>query len=238
MSTIRGLLFDKDGTLLDFNATWLPFAREQALKAAGGSEAMASALLVMSGFDPQHGTFLPGSVMAAGSGRQVTQTFYPHLSGRQLDILVAKLDRDAAAHLKSCAVMIAGASAALRTLHAAGYALGIATNDSEDGAHQSLDVMEVDDLFAKVIGYDSVANPKPAPDMLHAFAEATGLEPHEIAVIGDNSHDLEMARAASAGLAVGVLSGNGTREALEPLADVILASVADLPAHLRDAAEG
>ncbi|MCC0028939.1 MAG: HAD family hydrolase [Brucellaceae bacterium] len=232
MSDIRGLLFDKDGTLLDFNATWLPFARAQALKAAGGNEALASALLVMTGYDPRRGTFLPGSVMAAGSGRQVTQTLYPHLSGRELDIIVARLDRDAAAHLKSYAVMIGGASATLRTLHAAGYALGIATNDSEHGAHQSLEVMGVGDLFAGVLGYDSVANPKPAPDMLHAFAEATGLEPHEIAVIGDNSHDLDMARAGEAGLAIGVLSGNGTREALEPLADVILASVADLPAHL------
>lgn len=235
MSAIRGLLFDKDGTLLDFNATWLPFARQQALKAAGGNEAMATALLVMTGFDPNRGIFMPGSVMAAGSGRQVTQTLYPHLSGNQLAPIVARLDRDAAAHLKSYAVMIAGASAALRTLHAAGYALGIATNDSEYGAHQSIEVMDVGGLFAKVLGYDSVANPKPAPDMLHAFAEATGFEPHEIAVIGDNSHDLDMARAGGAGLAIGVLSGNGTREALEPLADVILPSVADLPAHLRDA---
>ena len=59
-----------------------------------------------------------------------------------------------------------------------------------------------------------------------------GIDLGEIAVIGDNSHDLEMARSGGAGLAIGVLSGNGTREALEPLADVILASVADLPSHL------
>ena len=65
-----------------------------------------------------------------------------------------------------------------------------------------------------------------------AKAAVEGTEVAEIAVIGDNSHDLEMARSGGAGLAIGVLSGNGTREALEPLADVILASVADLPSHL------
>ena len=53
-------------------------------------------------------------------------------------------------------------------------------------------------------------------------------------MVGDNRHDLEMARAGGAGLAVGVLSGTGTRESLMPLADVILNSIADLPAYLTD----
>jgi phosphoglycolate phosphatase len=51
-------------------------------------------------------------------------------------------------------------------------------------------------------------------------------------VIGDNPHDLEMARSAGAGVAIGVLSGTGTPEALAPLADHVLDSVCDLPAWL------
>ena len=51
-------------------------------------------------------------------------------------------------------------------------------------------------------------------------------------MVGDNRHDLEMARAGGAGLAVGVLSGTGTRETLAPMADVILDSIADLPGYL------
>ncbi|TIP98879.1 MAG: HAD family hydrolase, partial [Mesorhizobium sp.] len=44
--------------------------------------------------------------------------------------------------------------------------------------------------------------------------------------------DLEMARAGGCGLAIGVLSGTGTRESLSQIADVILDSVADLPDFL------
>ena len=51
-------------------------------------------------------------------------------------------------------------------------------------------------------------------------------------MVGDNRHDLEMARAGGAGLAVGVLSGTGTRETLSPMADVILDSIVDLPGYL------
>jgi phosphoglycolate phosphatase len=48
-------------------------------------------------------------------------------------------------------------------------------------------------------------------------------------VIGDNPHDLEMARSARAGAAIGVLSGNSGMDDLAPLADVVLDSVCDLP---------
>jgi phosphoglycolate phosphatase len=51
-------------------------------------------------------------------------------------------------------------------------------------------------------------------------------------MVGDNRHDMEMARAAGAGMAIGVLSGNGTRDTLSPLADVLIESVADLPGLL------
>ena len=51
-------------------------------------------------------------------------------------------------------------------------------------------------------------------------------------MVGDNRPDLELARAGGCGLAVGVLSGTGTRESLAGIADAILDSVADLPGFL------
>jgi phosphoglycolate phosphatase len=53
-----------------------------------------------------------------------------------------------------------------------------------------------------------------------------------VAVVGDSLHDLHMARAAGAGLAVGVLTGPATRTDLEDHADVVMGSIAELPAWL------
>jgi len=52
-----------------------------------------------------------------------------------------------------------------------------------------------------------------------------------VAVVGDAVHDLAMGRAAGVGLTVGVLSGTSRREDLVGLADIIVASIADLPAR-------
>ena len=92
-------------------------------------------------------------------------------------------------------------------------------------------LLGVAQMFDAAYGYDAVANPKPAPDAIHAFSDLTGLKPSEIAMVGDNRHDLEMAKAGGA-LAIAVLSGTGTRESLTPMADVVLDSIADLPAFL------
>ena len=51
-------------------------------------------------------------------------------------------------------------------------------------------------------------------------------------MVGDSYHDLEMARAAGAGLAVGVLTGPAERGELETQADVVIADVRGLPSIL------
>jgi phosphoglycolate phosphatase len=63
--------------------------------------------------------------------------------------------------------------------------------------------------------------------MLLAFAREGGLDPAEVAVVGDSLHD--MAMAGPAGLRVGVLTGPATAADLEGAADVVLDSIAALP---------
>ena len=106
-------------------------------------------------------------------------------------------------------------------------ALGIATSDAEASARRTLRALGIADRFPFVAGYDSGHGPKPGPGMVLAFARAVGIRPERVAVVGDNTHDMEMARAAGA-RAVAVLSGTGARHDLAPLADAVIASVSDL----------
>lgn len=229
-TSIRGLLFDKDGTLIDFNRTWFEVTMDLARTAAGGDEASARTLLDRGGYDWTRQSFRSGSVVAAGTVEDIVDLWHPAIAVAERLRLIAAYD----SHARSGAarsVAIDGLHATLDALAAASFVLGIATNDSEAGARETADALGITQSFAAIIGYDSVARPKPYPDQIYLFAETTGLAPSEIAMIGDNPHDLEMARAAGAGLAIGVLSGNSTRSELAHLSDVILDSVADLPAY-------
>jgi phosphoglycolate phosphatase len=230
--TIKGILFDKDGTLVDFEKTWSAIADRMALQAAGANRDRADQLLVKAGFDFDRGCFRADSVFAAGTNADVVALWHPDLAGEERQARLDAFNRITAIEGAAFAVPLPGALEALAVLHGAGLRLGVATNDSTSGAEQTLLALGVAQLFAATYGYDAVANPKPAPDALRAFADFTGLKPSQIAMVGDNRHDLEMAKAGGAGLAIGVLSGTGTRESLSPLADVILGSIAELPGLL------
>lgn len=232
MASIRGILFDKDGTLIDFDATWATVARSMAMEAAGGDVARADYLLDLSGLDLAAGKFRADSIFAAGTNAEVVALWHPDTTQDELPGLVAHYDAITAREGAVSAVALPGIPAALSSLHATGYRLGLATNDSTAGAERTLAALGVSNLFDVAYGYDSVERPKPAPDIVHAFAARAELALADIAFVGDNRHDLEAGRAAHAGLVVGVLSGTGTQETLAPLADVILDSVADLPAYL------
>jgi phosphoglycolate phosphatase len=229
---IKGILFDKDGTLVDFNATWLSIADFMAMDAAEGDRWKADRLLSAAGFDFVNKRFKPDSIFASGTNMDVVELWFPRLSDEDQMLAVARFNEITSVQGSSMAVALPGIVGALTALHKRAYRLGVATNDSTAGAEKTLVTLGVAQLFDAAYGYDAVANPKPAPDTILAFCDLTGLRPAEIAMVGDNRHDLEMARAGGCGLAVGVLSGTGTRESLSAIADVVLDSVADLPDFL------
>lgn len=232
LGQIKGILFDKDGTLVDFNATWFGVADFMALDAAEGDRWKADRLLAVAGFDFATKRFKPDSIFASGTNLDVVELWFPRLSSEDQLNAVARFNEITTVQGAARAVLLPGVAEALAALHRSAYRLGVATNDSTSGCERTLAALAIAQLFDAAYGYDGVASPKPAPDTILAFSDLTGLRPSEIAMVGDNRHDLEMARAGACGLAIGVLSGTGTRESLAPIADVVLDSVAELPGFL------
>src|SRR5690606_31184593 len=73
--------------------------------------------------------------------------------------------------------------------------------------------------------------PKPDPWMLRDICEELGLEPNELLMVGDTTHDLGMARAAGTD-AIGVSYGAHPREQLERESAL---AIADSVLELREA---
>ena len=150
-------------------------------------------------------------MFAAGTNADIVALWYPDVAGRARRPRSIVFDTFTAEQGAAQSVALPGSKEAIASLHASGFRLGLATNDSTGGAEKTLLALGIAQMFDAAYGYDAVANPKPAPDSIYAFSDLTGLKPSEIAMVGDNRHDLEMARAGGA-LAIGVLSGTGTRE--------------------------
>jgi phosphoglycolate phosphatase len=230
---IRAILLDKDGTILDYARTWLPINREVALFAAGGDSRLAAELLALGGHDPRTDIVAPGSPLAAGSIADIAHAFAPRLGARVPANFEREIDRIFREGGTRNAVLIDGALEAIEKLIAAGFRLGIATNDSIGGLEASLSRhRRVLDHCEFLAGCDSGFGAKPAPGMLTAFAEHIGCPPRAIAVVGDAVHDLEMGSRGGAGLKVAVLSGTSPHDVLAPYADLVLPSIRELPAAL------
>jgi phosphoglycolate phosphatase len=226
---IGAILFDKDGTLLDFEASWGAVYRALAHELAEGDETRATAMLVAGGLDLATGRIRPGAPLAAGNTIDIARLWYPALGDKAFRAMVARIDAIFHENGIRASVPVPGMAETLAALAGRGLVLGVATSDGTAAAKAALAALGVGPLLPHVYGYDSVPEPKPAPDMVWAFCKAAGVTADAVAVVGDNVHDLEMARRAGAGLAVGVLSGTGGEADLRPLADVILPDIRALP---------
>lgn len=236
--SIRGILFDKDGTLIDFPATWEPVLRALASEFARNDPARAEELLAIAGYDPVLKAFTPGSIWAAGHALDLARAWLPDAGVEKQDELALWINGYCATVAPDTAAPLTDLQALFATLSAQGLLLGVATNDGTRSAEATMERLGLMPHLTLVMGYDSVPDPKPGPGMVRKFCEVTGLLPYEVAVVGDNVHDVEMARAAGAGLAIGVLTGNARREHLETRVDHLIESVDGLPALLADLNRG
>ncbi|HSV68767.1 MAG TPA: HAD-IA family hydrolase [Methylibium sp.] len=101
----------------------------------------------------------------------------------------------------------------LQALKARGHALGIATGKSRSGLDEALQSVELHGLFDATRTADETAS-KPHPRMLHELMDELGVAPQRTLMIGDTTHDLQL--AANAGTAsVAVSFGAHEREAFD-----------------------
>lgn len=228
---LEALLFDKDGTLVDFDRTWGPAAGAVMHALAGGDEARVRALHDVSEYLPAEQRFRPSSPLVAGSSAHYGPAWAQVLGVSATPAFLARIDALFAQEGLRFLTAIGQPAASLGALAAGGLSLAMVTNDAERNARQQLQALGLSELISHVFGYDSGFGAKPEPEMVLACARRAGHAPERVAVVGDTRHDLEAARGAGARFIL-VRSGPAPVTHLAPLADLVVDSVDDLPALL------
>jgi phosphoglycolate phosphatase len=228
---IRAILFDKDGTLVDFDRTWGPAVQAVLRHLAGGDADLYRTLSAESGLvDGSH--FRPDSPLI-DEPTSVFAARWATLLGRSADpAFFGEIDRLLCEATTAHLAVIDDPKAVMSELAGRGYRLGLITNDAEATARAHVRKLGLDYLLAFVAGYDSGFGVKPAPGSVLAFATAVGVPTPEIVMVGDTALDIATARKARA-RAVGVLTGPSSSASLQlAKPDAVIASIAQLSVWL------
>ena len=127
--------------------------------------------------------------------------------------------------------LFAGVMPLLDALRDRGHLLTVATGKSRRGLNEALHTAQLRGMFDGSRTADETAG-KPHPLMLHELMAEFDVAPERVLMIGDTTHDLQMAQAAGCA-SVGVGYGAHTTDEFARYAPLFVAdSVADLHAWL------
>lgn len=229
MQRVDAIIFDKDGTLFDFQRTWGEWAADLLMDLGRGDPVLTDRLGAAVGFDTRSRRFEPGSPVIAGTPEEVVDLLLPVLGADvSRSALVARMNESASAAPLQPVTRL---GETLAELSGRRLALGVVTNDAEAPARIHLARSGILEFFRFVAGYDSGFGAKPDAGPLLAFCDAVSVPPTATIMVGDSAHDLLAGRAAGM-RSIGVLTGLASREALTPLAHAVVSDIGALPAWL------
>jgi len=226
------IVFDKDGTLIEFHRMWGGWVDELARRLeAGTGRPLRDGLYELLGVDQGSGLVLAHGLMAATPMRRIREVVEGYVADTGAGAGAAREVVERAWHAPdpvALAQPVTDLRALLGRVRARVPTFAVATSDDRDPTERTLAALGIADQFAALSCADDGRPAKPAPDpVLHLCAEL-GVAPHQTAVVGDAPADLRMARAAGVRRAIAVLTGVGDRSILEPLADAVLGSIEEL----------
>jgi phosphoglycolate phosphatase len=236
----RLVIFDKDGTLIDFTATWVPLIRKRVsflLKVLGREDDGLGAFLLKSwGIDPISGRVDPrGPCPVSPRADEIVigtmalyQKGYPWDEAKEW-VAQAFDEADADSDWREKVVPIKGIQPLLSRLREDGFRTALATSDERKDTEAILSHLGMDDLFDIVLCAGEVSPPKPHPETILTICRRLSVHPNEAVMVGDSVIDMVMGKRAGVALSVGILEGGVTpREELEKVADLVVQSIRDI----------
>ncbi len=174
MKAIHNLVFDLDGTLID-SSEGVVDAVNYSLRMMDCPEQRPERIKRYIGF--------PLSQM------------YPDFTDAPVDQLYHHFQKRASDTVVSSTVPLDGVAEALKTLHAQGFHMAIASTKIRKHVEGIVAKLGWSHYFEALVGGDDVAEVKPAPDAFRVALERLAAASDQTLVVGDTINDIQAARA-------------------------------------------
>lgn len=236
---VKGILLDKDGTIIDFFAIWPDIARQMVPRLIRQNELQDSSgkierdIFSYIGFS--NGKVDPKKGFAYKSYGDIAQDIVRALekNGINLDLYSVYMQivtifntilENENPEYKTFTDM----EKLLSGLKREGYYLGIATSDMEKPTMECLEKLNILEYFDYIGCDNGKRKHKPDGQMMEEFCEICGIKPQEVVMVGDTYNDMLFAKNNGA-IPLAVLSGVSKKEDFENITNLYIDDLESLP---------
>jgi phosphoglycolate phosphatase len=237
--SLKGIIFDKDGTLFDYAQVWgevLALSITEAFNVLGKPDDIEAkrAMLRMLGIDSEGKTIPKGLVFTHRKGK-IFFRFLLFCAHYRINALKAFRTYEENVHNSELLIKeklqsmdFSVQQELFSLLKEYNYAIGIITSDTISSTHLFLKQMGLDDKVDFISARDSDYKRKPNPEAFDFFCSKFNLKNNEVAVVGDTGTDMKFAKNCNAGYRIAVLSGSNNRKLLLKNSDMLYEDISGL----------
>lgn len=233
---IKGIIFDKDGTLMDFGKFWIPTAENAVrdiLDIVGADNSLSSEMLDSIGaYDGIRG------ILCSGTYEQIADKFYDVLSnnGIETDKTSLKIITLQAFHNSIKYGEIVPTCDNIKEVFAelkkSGRIIALVTTDDEYITKKCLERLGIYNFFDVIYSDDGMHPSKPNPYYISKICGDMGLAADELVMVGDTMTDIKFAGNGGI-MSIGVAKNKNDRDIISKSADYVIDDISKLSSVLR-----